>query len=218
MANVHHWQNSSSSDAIDPTEMFDEQERQESVIPSNDTLSDLNWYQYTVSNEPHEYLPPIARAMKNMLDNNVFIWNSDAQAEISWPHFINQYRMTKNKALLRNVHGKNEDPSSSPERSATSLSDVANNTKKRNMEPADANKRTNTKTDRYSPNETMTAIKQNRKTSPHHFIENSLEHPQNVVYSPRLIDSRFLLKTPKFSFKDDKHTSRKSKQILQKKS
>ena len=217
MESVHYSQNLSSSNAIDSAETFDDQKRQASVMPSINTLSDSNWYKYTISNEPHEYLPPIARAMKNMLENDVFIWNSDAQADISWPHFINQYRMIQDKALLRNLYGKNEYPSPSPERSAPSFSDMAN-TKKLNMELEDANKRTKNKTDRYSSNGTMTTIKQDRKASPRHFIENSFEHSQNVIYPLRLIDTQLLLKPPKFSFKGDKHTSRESKQILQKKS
>jgi hypothetical protein len=70
-----------------------------------DTLPDSLWLKRFVLDESQESLPPIARAMKNMLDNDMLVWNSDIQDESAWPHFINQYRMTQNETFLRNLHG-----------------------------------------------------------------------------------------------------------------
>ncbi|CAF3469926.1 unnamed protein product [Rotaria socialis] len=81
---------------------------QEFSIPSIDILADSLWYQRFILNEPQENLPPIARAMKKMLENDTFIWDSEIQMQSPWPHFINQYRVTQNKKFLRNVYENDE--------------------------------------------------------------------------------------------------------------
>ena len=69
-----------------------------------DTLPDSRWLKHFVLDDPEETLPPIARAMKNMFDQNVLIWHADSEDEIVWPHFINQQRTKKDKRFLRQHH------------------------------------------------------------------------------------------------------------------
>lgn len=71
-------------------------------------LVDSLWYQRYVCDQPPEYLPPIARAMKNMIDNDTFIWNSPTQIANLWPHFINQYRIKQDKASVHSLSENNE--------------------------------------------------------------------------------------------------------------
>ncbi|CAF2128853.1 unnamed protein product [Rotaria magnacalcarata] len=105
VASVHKLQNSTCSTNYPTPENMD---NQEFSIPSIDILADSLWYQRFILNEPQENLPPIARAMKKMLDNDTFIWNSETQKQSPWPHFINQYRVTQNKKCLRNLYGNDE--------------------------------------------------------------------------------------------------------------
>ena len=81
---------------------IDDEERHDRVIPpSIDSLPDSLWLKHFVLDEREENLPPIARAMKNMLDHNALIWNSrNEEAENLWPHFINQYRRTEKNSPL----------------------------------------------------------------------------------------------------------------------
>ena len=83
--------------------MNDNQKGQEYI----DTLPDSLWLKHFVLDETEEYLPPIARAMKNMLDHNTVICNSENLQENLWPHFINHTRVMQNKAFLRNTHETN---------------------------------------------------------------------------------------------------------------
>ena len=60
-----------------------------------DSLPDSLWLKHFVLDAPQDRLPPIARAMKNMLDNNALVWNSDSGELTAWPHFTNEVRMAK---------------------------------------------------------------------------------------------------------------------------
>lgn len=74
-----------------------------------ETLPDSRWLKHFVLDDPQETVPPIARAMKNMLDRNVLIWDADSQNEIVWPHFINQQRMKQDKRFRRQLNEHTSD-------------------------------------------------------------------------------------------------------------
>jgi hypothetical protein len=176
-------------------EKNDDQERQEFTIPPIDTLPDSLWLKRFVLDEPQEYLPPIARAMKNMLDNDMLIWNSEIQKESTWPHFINQYRTRKNKTSLRNLQGNNAHQSSSKYATDKKIPETGT--------------RITTSTDQQTP-EKMRPSKQRRKIP-----KNSLEQLQNLLNISRLVDCQSLLKPPELSSRKHKNNSTKLKEACQ---
>ncbi|CAF0859411.1 unnamed protein product [Rotaria sordida] len=194
--NIHKSQNfaCSQSSSYSTSENIDNQEKQEFPIPSFDILGDSLWYQRFVLNESQEHLPPIARAMKNMLDNNTFVWNSETQEENAWPHFINQYRVTQNKAFLRNLYENDGFQSSSSQKSSSPFKYATNE-----RDVTDIDTRYKNKVDRHSPKETNISIEQNMA---------------NISPST---DSQYFLKPPDFSLKKNKNSTRKQKQQLEKK-
>ncbi|CAF3899189.1 unnamed protein product [Rotaria sp. Silwood2] len=204
VTNVHKSQNfacspCSESSSYPLSENIDDQEKQDFSIPSFDMLADSLWYQRFVLNESQEHLPPIARAMKNMLDNNTFVWNSESQEENVWPHFINQYRVTQNKIFLGNQYENDEFQSSSSQKPSLPLK-YATNEIEPNTNVTDTDTKNKNKTDRHSPKETNTSIEQNTT---------------NISSST---DSQHLLKPADFSLKKDKRSStRKQQQKLKEK-
>ena len=92
-------------------QMMDNLARQDCSIPSIDSLPDSLWLKHFVLDETEECLPPIARAMKNLLDHNASIWNSRNEEENLWPHFINDHRGTENQVSLPKIFGKKSDSS-----------------------------------------------------------------------------------------------------------
>ena len=68
-----------------------------------DSLPDSLWLKHFVLGTPQERLPPIARAMKNMLDHDALIWNSNSEEPTAWPHYINEVRMANNKDSRRRL-------------------------------------------------------------------------------------------------------------------
>ena len=68
-----------------------------------DRFPDSHWLKNVILNETEESLPPIARAMKNILDHNMIIWDSQRQEEHPWPHFINPYRRSSHHRLERKL-------------------------------------------------------------------------------------------------------------------
>lgn len=91
---------------------IDDGERQDHVIPSIDSLPDSLWLKHFVLDETEESLPPIARAMKNMLDHNAVIWNSrNEEAENLWPYFIDQNRRMGKSSSPRNETRQRHSPS-----------------------------------------------------------------------------------------------------------
>lgn len=111
--------------------------------------------------------------MKSMLENNIFVWNSETQTNTTWPHFTNQERMKKDEGLFRKLclqrkvliiyHLLGNNKIQSP----ASPKNVSNETK---------------------PNVDTT---EEKKTSVH--LNNNFQ----------IIDNRFLLKPPKMAFKKD---------------
>ncbi|CAF3649629.1 unnamed protein product [Rotaria sp. Silwood1] len=189
--NVHKSQNFAYSPCLEPSsypvsENIDAQEKQTLSIPSFDMLADSLWYQRFVLNESEEKLPPIARAMKNMLDNNTFVWNSDIQEENAWPHFINQYRVTQNKAFLRNLYGNDGFKSSSSQKPSSPLK-YATKERQLNMNVIHTDTNNKNKTDQNLPKETNISIEQNTvnispSTNSQHLLkptDSSLEKDQN---------------------------------------
>ncbi|CAF4030457.1 unnamed protein product [Adineta steineri] len=189
--------------------------KQDYLIPSIDSLSESFWLKRLVLNEPQEYLPPIARAMKNMLDNNALVWNSEIQQESVWPHFINQYRMTQNKSFLRNLYGNNEYQTNFSQKLSSSFKHTTN---EKNSDILIMPTST-TKINQKSPRQLGTSVQQNTIIPSIHFTKKQIKQkqPLHEVTISQSVDNQSVLKPHVSSLTKDQHKNTKQKQELKKK-
>ncbi|CAF0889797.1 unnamed protein product [Adineta steineri] len=189
--------------------------KQDYLIPSIDSLSESFWLKRLVLNEPQEYLPPIARAMKNMLDNNALVWNSEIQQESVWPHFINQYRMTQNKSFLRNLYVNNEYETNFSQKLSSSSKHTMN---EKNLDipimPTSI-----TEIQKKSPRQLGTSVQQNTIIPSIHFTKKPIKQkqPLNEVTISQSVDNQSVLKPHASSLTKDQHKNIKQKQDSKKK-
>ncbi|CAF1303330.1 unnamed protein product [Adineta steineri] len=189
--------------------------KQDYLIPSIDSLSESFWLKRLVLNEPQEYLPPIARAMKNMLDNNALVWNSEIQQESVWPHFINQYRMTQNKSFLRNLYGNNEYQTNFSQKLPSSSKHTTN---EKNLDIPIMPTST-TGINKKSPRQLGTSVQQNTIIPSIHFTKKPIKQkqPPNEVTISQSVDNQPVLKPHASSLTKDQHKNMKQKQDSKKK-
>ncbi|CAF0784311.1 unnamed protein product [Didymodactylos carnosus] len=99
--------------AIDAKQFSEDQDDEKDVSCINEPSS--LFLKHLILDEQREYLPPITRALKNMLDNNYdYVTDETKDSSILWPHYINMEVLQKSLASFPSTKARSSKSKTKP--------------------------------------------------------------------------------------------------------